>query len=188
MADAVRFTTADLDLLPQPLDDKRYEIIDGELYVSSQPHAHHQMTCDSILFELQSWSRGTGAGISISAPGIIFAPDDNVAPDVVWASHERLAAILGDDGKLHAAPELIVEVLSPGAENERRDREVKLNLYARRGVREYWIASYQQRQVEVYRRVDASLRLIETLFAEDTLRTPLLPGFTVLVHALFPAL
>ena len=60
--------------------------------------------------------------------------EDDVAPDVVWISSCCIAATLGPDGKLHAAPELICEALSPGAAHERRDREAKLKLYSRRGV------------------------------------------------------
>ena len=67
---------------------------------------------------------------------------NRAAPDVVWVSKERLAAVLRRDGKLHGAPDLVIEVLSPGAKNERRDREAKLKLYARRGVREYWIINW----------------------------------------------
>ena len=65
-----------------------------------------------------------------AAPGLIFADDDDVAPDVVWISRERLAGTLDQTGHLHTAPELVVEVLSPGSVNERRDREVKLKLDA----------------------------------------------------------
>ncbi|MBI2218960.1 MAG: Uma2 family endonuclease, partial [Candidatus Rokubacteria bacterium] len=64
--------------------------------------------------------------------------------DVVWVSTQRLATVLWPDGKLHAAPDLIVEVLSPGAANERRDREVKLTLYSRRGV--HHLASQRSRE------------------------------------------
>ena len=79
----------------------------------------------------------------------------------------------------------VVEVLSAGAENERRDREAKLKLYESRGVREYWIVDWRLQQVEVYRREQALLRLAATLFAEDELATPLLPGFTCPVARLF---
>ncbi len=62
---------------------------------------------------------------------------------MVWASNERLTALLDDAGHLTAAPELIVEVLSSGAENIRRDREAKLKLYSSRGVREYGIVVHK---------------------------------------------
>jgi len=72
---------------------------------------------------------------------VIFDDADNVISDVVWISNERLAAGVNEEGHFTIAPELIVEVLSPGTQNERRDRETKLKLYAKRGAQEYWIAN-----------------------------------------------
>jgi Uma2 family endonuclease len=119
------------------------------------------------------------------APGVIFSDADNVVPDVVWISNERLTALMDEAGHLTGAPELAVEVLSPGVENERRDREAKLKLYESRGVREYWIVDWRIQQLEVYRRDQAMLRLAATLFAEDVLTSPLLPGFSCPVERLF---
>jgi len=183
METALRCTSADLAVLPE--DGKRYEIIAGELYMSRQPHWHHQYACVKLCTALDSWSMQTGAGQVNLAPGIIFADDDDVAPDVVWISHARREAALGADGHLHAAPELVVEVLSPGTTNARRDREAKLKLYSRRGVQEYWIVDWQTRQVEVYRREQLALRLVATLHATDSLTSPLLPGFVCAVATLF---
>ncbi|MGH2352998.1 MAG: Uma2 family endonuclease [Chloroflexota bacterium] len=188
MATSLRWTTADLEALPEPLDGKRYEIIDGELYVSKQPSWEHQFTCSAVNAALWQWNVQHGAGVVAFAPGLIFADDDNVAPDVVWVSTARLPTILDADRKLHAAPELVVEVLSPGARNESRDREAKLKLYSRRGAQEYWIMDPQRRQVEVYRRNGGplpALRLVATLHERDTLESPLLPGFACPVAQLF---
>jgi Uma2 family endonuclease len=180
---APRFTSADLDAFPD--NGKRYEIIDGELYVSKQPHAYHQLVCTLILVKLQQWSDQSEDGVALIAPGLIFADDDDVAPDVLWVSSERMAATLGEDGKFHAAPELIVEVLSPGAANEKRDRDAKLKLYSRRGVQEYWIVDWRRRSVEIFRRKNARLFLAATLAERDALATPLLSGFSCPVSELF---
>ena len=183
-----RYTLADLKHVAQPWDDTRYEIIDGELFVSTQPSAQHQYACGEATAELRNWNRATGTGVVLPAPGLIFADDDTAAPDVVWVSKERLRTVLWDDGKLHGPPELVVEVLSPGPVNERRDREVKLKLYSRRGVDEYWILDCQERRAEVYRRDPADpgmLRLAAALGADDALDSPLLPGFRVRVGDLF---
>jgi Uma2 family endonuclease len=185
MATSLRWTTADLELLPDSLEDKRYEIIDGELYVAEQPSFHHQFSSTQATHVLQEWNDRTGAGIAIGAPGLIFAVDENVAPDAIWVSHDTLRHALRADGKLHAAPELVVEVLSPGEADERRDREAKLGLYSRQGVREYWLLDTRQRKVEVFRRHEAALRLEATLFEGDDLQSPLLPGFGCPVARLF---
>jgi Uma2 family endonuclease len=187
MTQSLRWTSADLELMPD--DGKRYEIIDGELYVSKQPQWGHQLTCGNTYVQLQLWSQQSGAGVANQAPGLVFAEDDDVVPDIVWISKSRLATALGPEGHLHAAPELVVEVLSPGAHNERRDRDAKLKLYSRRGVREYWIVDWRGRQVEVYRRrEDAALHLSQTLLETDLLESPLLPGFACPVGALFVGL
>ncbi|HEX8090082.1 MAG TPA: Uma2 family endonuclease [Blastocatellia bacterium] len=128
MPTSLRWTSADLESLPD--DGKRYEIVDGELHLSKQPHWYHQVTCFNISFQLQLWNQQTGRGQVNFAPGIIFAEDDDKA---------------------------------------------KLKLYSQRGVGEYWIVGWRARQVEVYRREQAQLRLVATLFNPDTLNSPLLP-------------
>ncbi len=179
----VRWTSADLDLLPD--NGTRYEIIDGELFMTRSPHWGHQEVCVNIGTELTNWSRRTGLGKTATAPGIIFTDADNVIPDVVWASNERLAFLLDNAGHLIGAPELVVEVLSFGEENERRDRSIKLKLYSSRGVQEYWIVNWRLKQVEVYRRERATLKLAATLLVNDELTSPLLPGFACPVERLF---
>ena len=102
------WTSRDLEMMPD--DGKRYEIVDGELYVSKQPHYHHQHLCLRLGGLLDTWCLQTGAGEVNTAPGLIFGENDDVAPDLVWYSRERLATALREDGKLHTAPELAVEV------------------------------------------------------------------------------
>lgn len=183
MSTTTRWTSADLERMPD--DGNRYEIIDGELYMSTQPHFYHQFVCSKFVHQLETWNEEAVLGEVAIAPGLIFAEDDDVAPDIVWISNSRLASSLRSDGHLHDAPELVIEVLSPGTVNERRDRVAKLKLYARRGVSEYWIASWQTRTVDVYRRDEAELKLVGTFGETDTLKSPILPGFSCAVSVLF---
>lgn len=176
METSLRYTTTDLEGLPA-IDGVRYEIIDGELFVCKQPDWRHQCVCGEIFAALRAWSRATGAGVAIEAPGVIFAPEDHVAPDLVWISGARFASLWDERGHLRAAPDLIVEVVAPGAENERRDRDLKLKLYSRQGLREYWIADWQRRVIQVYRREQTAPGLVATVGDEDVLTSPLLPGF-----------
>lgn len=128
-----RWTSADLALFP---DDPRlrYEIIDGELYVSKAPHWHHQLVAERLSRALGNWNDVAALGEVASGPGIILEDDDNLIPDVIWISQARLAQALGPDGKLHALPELVIEILSPGRQNIQRDRGSKPVVYARQGV------------------------------------------------------
>jgi Uma2 family endonuclease len=183
MTTSLRFTSAHLEAFPE--DGKLYEIIDGELYVSRQPHYFHQLVCTNIVHLLSTWSKANNAGQVTLAPGIIFAEDDDVAPDVIWISNSRLALALREDGKLHSAPELVIEVLSPGARQERRDREAKLTLYSRRGVEEYWIVDWRARLTEVHRRHQAKLEMAGTFYETDSIETPLLAGFSCPLSKVF---
>jgi Uma2 family endonuclease len=179
----VVWTSADLELLPD--NGNYYEIIDGELFVTRAPHWQHQKVCGRIYAVLDAWSLSNGLGEASITPGIVFSDTDNVIPDVVWVSKERLALLLDKAGHLTAAPELIVEVLSTGTENERRDREVKLKLYSVRGVREYWVVDWRKQQIEIYLRERAALKLVATLFDNDDLTSQLLPGFSYPVSKIF---
>ena len=179
-----RYTSADLERLPA-IEGVRYEIIAGELHVSTQPDWHHQLACVRAGTALENWSEATGAGVTLTAPGLVFRPDDDVAPDLIWISRERLASSADTSGHFRQAPELVVEVLSPGRQNVQRDREAKLHLYSRQGVDEYWIVDWRARTVEVYRQAGAGLLLIATLGTRDTLTSPLLPGFTCPVARLW---
>lgn len=183
---AIHWTIRDTDLLPD--DGSHYEVIDGDLYVAKQPDWQHQFVSFRVAFLLQRWNEQAQAGMVNLAPGIIFADDTNVVPDVIWMSRERFQMALQKDGKLHSAPELAVEVLSPGPDNERRDREVKLKLYSRHNVKEYWVINWQGRTIEVYRRANAVLGLEKTLDETDDLESPLLPGFRCSVSQVFTSL
>jgi Uma2 family endonuclease len=179
----VRWTSADLESLPD--NGNRYEIIEGELFVTGMPQWKHQEVTNNVCVELTLWSRQTGLGEAATNPGLVFTDTDEVIPDVVWVSYERLAQILDESGHLAGAPELVVEVMSPGEENEKRDRQSKLKLYSVQGVREYWICDRIQQKVEVYLRENGVLKLAMTLFKEDNLTSSLLPGFSVSVAGLF---
>jgi Uma2 family endonuclease len=173
-----RYTSRDLEHLPH-VEGTRYEIIDGELHVSKQPSWDHQRASDRICRALGNWDDAAGLGEAAQAPGVIFAEDDDVAPDIVWISKGSLEGGLDSAGHLLVAPELVVEVLSPGSTNVRRDRVSKLDLYSRQGVQEYWIVDCRRRTVEVFRRNGASLERVATLADDDVLTSPLLPAFAL---------
>jgi len=180
---SLRWTSADLALLPE--DGKRYEIIDGELFVTRAPHWQHQKVCGRLFTVLDMWSISCGLGYAVIGAGVIFGDNDDVIPDVVWVSKARYNSLIDQAGHLLGAPELVIEVLSAGKENERRDREVKLKLYSSRGVLEYWIGDWRTQQIEVYRRENGVLKLQMTLYATDSLTSPLLPQFVCPLQQIF---
>jgi Uma2 family endonuclease len=181
---AFRFTTKDLDAMPE-IEGVRYEIIDGELYVSTAPSRGHQRASLVLSVRLFTWTEVSQLGEVLATPGLIFPGDQNVIPDLVWISNERAASGFDDAGHLTVAPQLVVEVLSPGSSNVVRDREIKLGFYSRIGVDEYWIVDWRARQVEVYRRVEGELRRVATLTGNDILTSPVLPGFSCPITSLW---
>lgn len=181
---AVRWTTRDLEVLPQN-EWTTYEIIDGELFVTSSPHRRHQRTIGKLYRALDEWSDQSGLGEPIIDAGLILSEADNVIADLVWASKETVAAYEDETGHLTCVPELVIEVLSFGKDDVRRDREAKLKLYSIQGAQEYWIADRRSKQLEIYRRNNAQLTLNETLGISDTLTSPLLPAFACPVEQLF---
>jgi Uma2 family endonuclease len=179
----VRWTIADLAGFPD--NGNRYEIIDGELFVTRAPHLDHQDIIGSIYAALLHWSRSSGLGKPFITPGIIFSESDSVIPDLIWISHERRSQLTDSSGHLTGAPELIVEVLSDSAKDKKRDRETKLKLYSIEGVLEYWIVNRQQQAIEVYRRENGILKKVVTWFKTDRIASPLLPEFSCEVASLY---
>jgi Uma2 family endonuclease len=174
-------TIADLDAMPE--DGNRYELIEGELFVSCAPNLLHQGILRDLIIIFGAYLAKHPVGQIYPGPGVIFSDFSGVIPDLVFISNERLKQI-ATGARIQGTPELIIEILSPGAENERRDRHAKRQLYRKYGVKEYWVVNAQRREIEVYR--TARLRLVATLGMKDELTSPLLPGFRCPVKAILP--
>lgn len=178
-------TIDDLTTLPDD-DGNIYELIEGELIVSSAPTLLHQDVIGNLFFWLRSYLQHNPIGRVIMTPGVIFDRHNGVIPDLVFLTNEQLEAV-GADAHIHLAPALAVEVVSPGRENARRDRVKKLRVYDKFGVGEYWVADPEARTLEIYRRGEGALALAATLSGEDEINTPLLPGFTCTPARVFGA-
>jgi Uma2 family endonuclease len=175
---------ADLELMPD--DGKRYELIEGDLVVSHAPGLSHQAILDNLIVFIKVYLQRNPVGRTWSTPGVIFDNYNAVIPDLVFVSNERLGQVASTE-KVTGAPDLAIEVLSPGAENLRRDRSMKLKTYGKFGVSEYWIVDGFQRLVEVYHLADVELTLTAVLRFNDELTSALLPGFTCEVRRIFEA-
>lgn len=179
----LRWTIEDLDGLPE--NGNRYEVIDGELFVTRAPHWKHQSVAGRAYSKLLIWSEESGLGEPVMAPGVIFSESNAVIPDVVWVRNERLDSLLDEAGHLTGSPDLVIEVLSKSKQDKERDRKTKLKLYSAQGVLEYWILDRERRAIEIYRRDAGVLTLTLTLYAEDSLTSPLLPDFSCSIAGLF---
>jgi Uma2 family endonuclease len=177
-----RMTVADLEVLPD--DGNRYELIEGELIVSRAPSLTHQRISGNLFVALRRFLDQHRVGEILATPGVIFDDFNGVIPDLIFMSNERRASIVAGE-RLIGPPELVIEIVSPGAENSRRDRVAKRQIYSRFGVDEYWIVDPNDRTLEIYRRQADALKLVATLTHTDMLTSPLFPGFVVAMHEVF---
>jgi Uma2 family endonuclease len=175
-------TNADLEGFPQ--DGNRYELIGGVLYVSTAPDLIHQRAAGRIYIAFDKYLEQEPIGEILLGPGVILSDYDGVIPDLVYLSNERRDEI-ATGARIYGAPNLVVEILSPGKQNMERDRKKKLTLYAKFGVEEYWIVDTRERAVEVFRREGETLKLFTTNIIDETLTSPLLPGFEPSVNSFF---
>jgi Uma2 family endonuclease len=172
------------DLIALPDDGNTYELIEGELIVSSAPSLTHQIVIGNLFFCLKSWLTDNPVGQAVMTPGVIFDKYNGVIPDLVFLTNEQLGQV-GAEAHIKLAPALAVEVVSPGRENARRDRVKKLRVYGKFGVGEYWVADPEARTVEIYRPAGGALTLAATLGVGDEITTPLLPGFRCALKEVF---
>jgi Uma2 family endonuclease len=176
-------TIADWEAMPHG-DGNRYEIIEGELFVSCSPGLTHQMVATNLTVLIWNFLESNPIGTVVATPGLILSKFSGVIPDIVVFLDEERETLVKND-RLTGPPALIVEVLSPGSANVRRDRVAKLNLYARHPVPEYWIVDPKSRSLERYVLRESSLDLLETLTSEDNLTINALPGFSCPMSRVF---
>jgi Uma2 family endonuclease len=143
---AQRFTYADLAELPAEREGDRHELIEGELIVTPAPVPDHQTIVGNLYAAMRAASLAASSGRVFLGPiDVRLTPDTVLEPDLCFVSAERLH-IVGPK-TIDAAPDLVVEVLSPGTSG--RDRGAKRALYARFGVQEYWIVDPEARTLTV---------------------------------------
>lgn len=179
---AHRFTYEDYLLFPD--DGNRYELIDGERFVTPAPSRKHQAAVLYLSYFFVDFLRRNPLGELYPAPfEVLFSRHDVVQPDLVFVSNERAGSLT--EKNLEGPPDLAVEILSPGT--RRIDETRKLRLYEKFGVLEYWLVDPQRDSARVYRREGDRLVQVRTLSAAagDVLDSPLLPGLAIPLAEIF---
>jgi len=180
----LKLTYDDLLLFPEN-DGKRHELIDGEHYVTASPNLRHQRIVGNLFSFIDSWLQEHPIGRVYLAPvDVVFSNVDVVVPDILYLSNERMATI-GTAKNMQGAPELVIEIGSPGT--RQRDETIKRRLYERSGVDEYWIVDPETDVVRIYRREARGFARVSELSHEpgDVLTTPLLPGLELPLSRIF---
>ncbi len=172
---------ADWQTLPD--DGKRYEVIDGVLYMTTAPSSFHQWIVQRLVRYVGLPMEDQGLGFGFTAPiGVLMPGCDPVQPDYVVVLQANASIIRG--GRIRGVPDLIVEVLSPGS--IAYDQGVKLEAYARAGVPEYAIIDPATRTLSHYRLAAEGQYEQPRVYGEhDTMSFDCLPSIVVPVAQLF---
>ena len=165
-----------------PDDGNRYEVIDGELYMTPAPAWRHQRASGVLFGYLWQYIHPRRLGELVSAPtGVVLDEENGVQPDVVYISRERVGVIV--ERGVEGAPDLVVEVLSPGT--QARDRGVKMRRYAAAGIPHYWILDPATQVLEAYRLGDQGHELTRSHGPGSVFRPELFPGLEIPIDDLF---
>ena len=173
------------DYVELPNDGKRYEILDGELFVTPAPSTKHQRILGNLHLLLGAYARSSRVGEVLLAPcDVLLARHDIVQPDLLFVARERTALI--EAANVKGAPDLLVEVLSPTT--RRTDERTKRDRYRATGVAEYWLVDPELETIKVYRWAGEAALAEPKLFElerGDVLTTPLLPGLELPLKVVF---
>ncbi len=163
-------------------DDKRYELIEGELYMVPSPDFYHQSILGNLWDFLRSFTKEKQLGIVLCAPLDVVLSENNVLqPDILFISKERMG--ITTEKNIRGAPDLVVEILSLGTLE--RDKIVKKSLYGKYGVKEYWIVDPVGKLIEVLTLKEEGFEVFGIFFLDDELSSPLLKGLKVPLKGIF---
>lgn len=132
----------------------QYEIINGEVVMQARPAMYHIKIAGRLYNMFFNFLKGKRCE-AFMEPDLFLNENQNFIPDVVVVCNPD---IIRQDG-IYGAPDLVVEVLSPGT--GKRDRKDKKDAYEAAGVREYWIVNPADKSIEAYHLVDRKLILDE---------------------------
>ncbi len=169
------------DYLETP-EDKRYELIEGELLMTPSPVTLHQRISGKLGFELTRFVVENDLGEVFDAPYDVYLDDENVVqPDILFISRERLDII--SEKNVQGAPDLIIEIISENSAY--RDMVQKRRLYEKFGVKEYWIVIPKEGLVEIYTLKDNLFQPYKAFHKDTVLESPYLKDLKIPLQGIF---
>ncbi|MGH9399816.1 MAG: Uma2 family endonuclease [Thermoanaerobaculia bacterium] len=175
-----KFTYEELRAMPQ--DGKRYELLDGEVYMAPSPNRKHQKVVGNLYVALRRFVEEHDLGEVYLAPFDVVLSEQNVVqPDILFVRKERLLSIT--PLFVNGAPDLVVEVLSPG--NADFDRQTKRRVYAAAGVPEVWYIDPRDDTFEVLRLSGGAYETAHRLSGDARLALETLSGFDLPLSRVF---
>ena len=170
------------DIWDTPDDGKRYEVIDGALYVTPPPGWAHQYGLGKLYLWVGNHVYARELGKVVMAPvGVVLDDENGLQPDLVYISRERLH-IISERG-VEGAPDLVVEVLSPSTRS--RDRGIKMRRYAAAGVPHYWMLDPGTRTLLAQPVGEQGYELAGTHGPSSVFRPDLFPGLAIPIDDLW---
>jgi Uma2 family endonuclease len=170
------------DYEDMPAGPPYYQVIEGDLVMSPSPNIYHQAIAGRIYSVLLQFLEKHPLGEVFVAPLDVFLSEINVyQPDVIFISNQR-RSILTEHG-LEGAPDLAVEVLSPGT--AKVDKGSKRKVYARTGVKELWLVDVEAKLIHVYQLAKDAEMPTATHDEKAVFSTPLLPGLRLKAASIF---
>jgi len=175
----IKFTYQDYLQMP---GDKRYELIGGELYMVPSPDFAHQRILRDLGFLLWEFVKEHNLGVVLYAPfDVVLSEEDVVQPDILFVSKSRSEIIT--EKNIHGAPDLVIEILSETTAEW--DRTIKKKLYAKYGVREYWLVDPKAKSIEVMVLGKRGFETMQVYPQGTSLISPLLPGLAISIKEIF---
>jgi Uma2 family endonuclease len=173
------FTYEDYARLPE---GSPYQLIGGELVMTPSPTPYHQQISRRIELALVKFVETKDAGEVLDAPlDVHLSGAETYQPDIIFIAKER-ANIIGEK-KIEAAPDLVVEILSPSTAYY--DLRHKMRVYEATGVKEYWIVDPMEKTVEVFENMGKEFKLFSQARSQGVVQSKLLTGFEVAVEKVF---
>lgn len=171
------------DYLRLPDNGKRYEIINGVLYVANAPGFDHQFAVTKLTSRLDLFVSERKLGVILNAPFEVHLTETSrpVQPDLLFIRSERQPKPGAQ--LFEGAPDLIVEVISPSS--FRLDRRTKFDAYEGAGVLEYWLVDPKTRSVEVHTLARGEYALLGQFTGDDLIQSNVLTGINLVASLLF---
>ncbi len=175
----IKFTVKDYMSTPE---GTRYQLLDGEMILAPSPTSRHQTIAAQLFASLREFVLERSLGRVWFAPlDVVLSNYDVAQPDILFVSNARSDIVT--EANIQGAPDLVVEILSPGTATY--DRGYKQALYSRHNVREYWLVDPDAETVEVLAESQEGLAPVASYAAAGTLTSPLLEGLAIELAGIF---
>lgn len=170
-------------------ENERIEIINGDAVMMAPPTRAHQKISGELFRQLANFLEGKKCEVYAAPFAVRLFEKEGDSPESVDTMVDPDISVVCDHGKLDkhgckGAPDFVVEILSPST--QRHDRLVKLDLYQRAGVREYWIVDPDSATVQVFTLKDKYLHPHEVYNEKDIAKVNVLEGCFIELPKIFP--